>query len=139
MLVCPKCGFEKEAEPGRKLEFCPADGSAMRIRQTPVHTSTAEFQFGLRKLQRELVPGSELKTIGERETFKVLKVSSMEVVIAPTSSMKERPIAMSEIEMIHRRWLANGRSYTSSDYQAHTVNSVYILRLVRDFWDIPSG
>ncbi len=136
MLICPKCGFEKES--ARKLEFCPKDGSAMMPRLVRPVSSTPEFRIGLRKMQEKLVPEMELETIGGRETFRVLKVEPMRVVIAPTLSMKERPISVSEIEAIYQRWLESGRSYASSDYQSRTVNSVYILRFIKEFWDVQS-
>ncbi len=132
-LVCPQCGFEKEPE--RKLEFCPKDGSAMRFKQVPPGGPKPEFRVGLRRMQKQLAPGAELPTIGERETFRVLRVTSTEVVIAPLSTAKERPISVDQILSVYRRWLDNERSYTASDYTNLTVNSVYILRLIREFWD----
>jgi hypothetical protein len=116
----------------RRLEFCPNDGTAMQLRARPL----PEFELGLRRLLERLVPGTELQTIGGRETFRILSVTPGEIVIAPLSTLKERPIPVHEIEAIYRRWIAEGRDYTSSDYQSFTVNSVYILRFIREFWDV---
>src|SRR5881628_572338 len=97
-LVCPQCGFEMESQ--RKLEFCPKDGSAMRSKQVLPSGPIPEFQVGLGKMQKQLAPGAELQTIGAREIFRVLRVTSNEIVIAPLSTMKERPISVDQIRSL---------------------------------------